>query len=225
MAADVTNRPIRVLVVDDQTVVREGLETILGLSPGIEVVGAAADGVEALRVVAERRPDIVLMDLRMPRLDGVEATRRITRDFPATRVVVLTTYADDESIFGALEAGALGYLTKDAGAQEIQRAIQIVHAGEALLDPTVQLRVIRALSGDVRTPRREPALPDDLSPREAEVLRLIAQGLNNREIAERLFVTEATVKTHINNIFGKAGLRDRAQAVVYAIRHGLAAEP
>ena len=225
MAADVTNRPIRVLVVDDQTVVREGLETILGLSPGIEVVGAAADGVEALRVVAERRPDIVLMDLRMPRLDGVEATRRITRDFPATRVVVLTTYADDESIFGALEAGALGYLTKDAGAQEIQRAIQIVHAGEALLDPTVQLRVIRALSGDVRTPRREPALPDDLSPREAEVLRLIAQGLNNREIAERLFVTEATVKTHINNIFGKAGLRDRAQAVVYAIRHGLAEEP
>ena len=130
-----------------------------------------------------------------------------------------------ESIFGALEAGALGYLTKDAGAQEIQRAIQIVHAGEALLDPTVQLRVIRALSRDGRAPRREPTLPDDLTPREAEVLRLIAQGLNNREIAERLFVTEATVKTHINNIFGKAGLRDRAQAVVYAIRHGLAAEP
>jgi DNA-binding NarL/FixJ family response regulator len=224
MAADVTDRPIRVLVVDDQTVVREGLRTILGLSPGIEVVGAAADGEEAVRLVSERRPDIVLMDLRMPRLDGVEATRRITRAYPATRVVVLTTYADDESIFGALEAGALGYLTKDAGAQEIQRAIQIVHAGEALLDPTVQLRVIRALSGDVRAPQREPALPDDLTPREAEVLRLIAQGLNNREIAERLFVTEATVKTHINNIFGKAGLRDRAQAVVYAIRHGLAAE-
>ena len=220
-----TDRPIRVLVVDDQTVVREGLETILGLSPGIEVVGAAADGEEAVRMVAERRPDIVLMDLRMPRLGGVEATRRITREFPATRVVVLTTYADDESIFGALEAGALGYLTKDAGAQEIQRAIQIVHAGEALLDPAVQLRVIRALSGHVRGARREPALPDDLTPREAEVLRLIAQGLNNREIAERLFVTEATVKTHINNIFGKAGLRDRAQAVVYAIRHGLAAEP
>ena len=224
MAADVTDRPIRVLVVDDQTVVRQGLETILGLSPGIEVIGAAADGEEAVRLVAARRPDIVLMDLRMPRLDGVEATRRITRDFPATRVVVLTTYADDESIFGALEAGALGYLTKDAGAQEIQRAIRTVQAGEALLDPAVQLRVIRALSGDVRAPRRQPALPDDLTPREAEVLRLIAQGLNNHEIAERLFVTEATVKTHINNIFGKAGLRDRAQAVVYAIRHGLAAE-
>jgi DNA-binding NarL/FixJ family response regulator len=224
MAAGVTDRPIRVLVVDDQTVVREGLETILGLSPGIEVVGAAADGEEAVRLVSERRPDIVLMDLRMPRLDGVEATRRITRHYPATRVVVLTTYADDESIFGALEAGALGYLTKDAGAQEIQRAIQIVHAGEALLDPAVQLRVIRALSAHVRAPRREAALPDDLTPREAEVLRLIAQGLNNREIAERLFVTEATVKTHINNIFGKTGLRDRAQAVVYAIRHGLAAE-
>jgi DNA-binding CsgD family transcriptional regulator len=116
-------------------------------------------------------------------------------------------------------------LTKDAGAQEIQRAIRTVHAGEALLDPAVQLRVIRALSGDVRASRRGPALPDDLTPREAEVLRLIAQGLNNREIAERLFVTEATVTTHINNIFAKAGLRDRAQAVVYAIRHGLAEEP
>jgi len=224
MAAGMTDPPIRVLVVDDQTVVREGLELLLGLSPGIEVAGAASDGEEAVRLVAERRPDVVLMDLRMPRVDGVEATRRITRDYPETRVVVLTTYADDASIFGALEAGARGYLTKGASAQEIQRAIRMVHAGEALLDSAVQLRVICAAVGQGRdhSRRREAKLPDDLTPREAEVLGLMAQGLNNREIAARLVITEATVKTHTNNIFGKAGLRDRAQAVVYAIRHGLA---
>ena len=218
-------RPIRVLVADDQTVVREGLEMLLGLSPGIEVVGSAADGEEAVRLVGERGPDVVLMDLRMPRLDGVEATRRIARGYPATRVVVLTTYADDVSIFGALEAGALGYLTKGAGAQEIQRAIRTIHAGEALLDPAVQRRVIQAVVGHEHpASRRAQRVPDDLTPREAEVLRLLAQGLNNREIAERLVITEATVKTHVNNIFSKADLRDRAQAVVYAIRHGLAGE-
>jgi DNA-binding NarL/FixJ family response regulator len=218
-------RPIRVLVADDQTVVREGLALILSLSPGITVVGAAADGEEAVRLVGERGPDVVLMDLRMPRLDGIAATRHIIRAFPATRVVVLTTYADDASIFGALEAGALGYLTKGASAQEIQRAIHTVHAGEALLDPAVQGRVIRAALGHGAPPPRTAApLPDDLTPREAEVLRLIAQGRNNHEIAARLVVTEATVKTHINNIFSKAGLRDRAQAVVYAITHGLAGE-
>lgn len=218
-------RPIRVLVADDQTVVREGLALILSLSPGITVVGAAADGEEAVRLVGERGPDVVLMDLRMPRLDGITATRRITHAFPATRVVVLTTYADDASIFGALEAGALGYLTKGAGAQEIQRAIHTVYAGEALLDPAVQGRVIRAALGQGAPPPRTTApLPDDLTPREAAVLRLIAQGRNNHEIAARLVVTEATVKTHINNIFSKVGLRDRAQAVVYAITHGLAGD-
>jgi DNA-binding NarL/FixJ family response regulator len=216
---------IRVLIADDQTVVREGLVMLLSLSAGIEVVGGAADGEEALQLVAERQPDVVLMDLRMPRLDGIEATRRITHAFPATRVVVLTTYADDISIFGALEAGALGYLTKGASAQDIQRAIRTVHAGEALLEPSVQLRVIRAAIGrDRPAVRREQRLPDDLTAREAEVLRLLAQGLNNGEIAARLSITDATVKTHINNLFSKAGLRDRAQAVVYAIRHGLADE-
>jgi len=211
---------IRVLVADDQTVVREGLEMLLGLSPGIEVVGAAANGEEAVRLVGEQSSDVVLMDLRMPRCDGVEATRRIAANYPAVRVVVLTTYADDESIFGALEAGAMGYLTKDAGAQEIQRAIRAVHAGEALLDPSVQLRLLQQMRG--RRPKARAGLPDDLTQREAEVLRLIAEGLSNQEIAERLFISEATVKTHINNIFSKAELRDRAQAVVYAIRHGLA---
>lgn len=222
-------RPIRVLVADDQTVVREGLKLILSLSPGITVVGTAADREDAVRLVGERGPDVVLMDLRMPRLDGIAATRRIARAFPATRVVVLTTYADDASIFGALEAGALGYLTKGAGAQEIQQAIRTVHAGEALLDPAVQVRVIRAAVGHgaghgAPPPQTAASLPDDLTPREGEVLRLIAQGRNNQEIAVCLVVTEGTVKTHINNIFSKAGLRDRAQAVVYAITHGLAGE-
>jgi DNA-binding NarL/FixJ family response regulator len=220
-----SERVIRVLIADDQTVVREGLETLLSLSLGIEVVGAARDGEEAVRLVAERAPDIVLMDLRMPRCDGVQATRRITQEHPRTRVVVLTTYADDESIFGALEAGAMGYLTKDAGAQDIQRAIRTVHDGEALLDPVVQRRLIEQIhhSGPRRT-SQERSLPDGLTQREAEVLALIAAGLSNAEIAQRLVISEATVKTHINNIFSKAELRDRAQAVVYAIRHGLAAE-
>jgi DNA-binding NarL/FixJ family response regulator len=219
----VSEETIRVLIADDQTIIREGLETLLGLSPGIEVVGAAADGEEATRLVAERSPDVVLMDLRMPRCDGVEATRRISRDHPASRVVVLTTYADDASIFGALEAGAFGYLTKDAGAQEIQRAIRTVHAGEALLDPSVQLRLVRAYRGEAAAPRTSSSpRTDGLTPREAEVLGLIAQGMSNQDIAQRLVVSEATVKTHINNIFGKIEVRDRAQAVVYAIKHGLA---
>ena len=217
-------RPIRVLIADDQTLIREGLETLLGLSPGIEVVGSAVDGEEAVRLVAQRSPDVVLMDLRMPRCDGGEATRRITQEYPATRVVVLTTYADDESVFGALEAGALGYLTKDAGAQEIQRAIRTVHAGEALLDPSVQLRLIHGMRGKDEAPRKRPGGPDDLTQREVEVLRLIAGGYSNAEIADRLFISEATVKTHVNNIFSKAGLRDRAQAVVYAIKNGLTEE-
>jgi DNA-binding NarL/FixJ family response regulator len=222
MAADEIEPPaIRVLIADDQTVVREGLVMLLGLSPGIEVVAAAADGEEAAQLAHRHRPDVVLMDLRMPRCDGVAATRRILDDLPDTRVIVLTTYADDDSVFAALEAGARGYLTKDATAAQIQHAIRVVVAGEALLDPSVQRRLLeRSLRG--APPVAAPSAPDNLTQREAEVLREIATGHSNREIAERLSISEATVKTHVNNIFSKAGLRDRAQAVVYAIRHGFA---
>jgi DNA-binding NarL/FixJ family response regulator len=217
---------VRVLVVDDQTVVREGLVMLLGLSPGVEVVDAAGDGDEAVRLARRHRPDVVLMDLRMPRCDGVAATRSILEELPSTRVIVLTTYADDESVFAALEAGARGYLTKDAPAAEIQRAIRLVYAGEALLDPSVQRRLIdRAVANGPAAPTRAsvPSYPDGLTQREAEVLREIAAGYSNREIADRLSISEATVKTHVNNIFAKANLRDRAQAVVYALHHGLAA--
>jgi DNA-binding NarL/FixJ family response regulator len=234
---------VRVLVADDQKVVREGIVMLLGLLPGIEVVGAAADGEEAVALAAEHRPDVVLMDLRMPRCDGVEATRRIRAAQPGTEVVVLTTYADDDSLFPALEAGAKGYLTKDAGAEEIARAIADVRSGAAGLSPRIQARLLERLAAPTTTtstpkptsasepvaPRAPAAaqarvLPDGLTVREAEVLGLIADGLSNTEIAARLFVSMATVKTHINNLFAKTGVRDRAQAVGYAYRHGLSGE-
>jgi len=213
----------RVLVVDDQTVVRDGLVLLLGLLPGLEVVGSAGDGEEALRLVGENHPDVVLMDLRMPRVDGVEATRRIKAAHPSVQIVVLTTYSDDESVFAALQAGARGYLTKDAGADEIARAIDAVRGGDAQLDPSVQRRLVDALAtGAQPSRRRRDDLPDGLTQREVEVLTLIAGGHSNAEIARELFISEATVKTHINNLFAKAGLRDRAQAVTYAYRKGLA---
>lgn len=208
---------IRVLLADDQRVVREGLGTLLGLLDGIELVGTAADGEEALRLAAEHDPDIVLMDLRMPRLDGIEAIRRLAERGERPRAIALTTYADDASVLGALRAGARGYLTKDAGAEEIRAAMEAVARGDAALDPAVQHHVVAALA--TPTPA---ALPDDLTPREAEVLSLIAEGLTNAEIAARLVVSAATVKSHVNHIFAKIGARDRAQAVVYAYANGLA---
>jgi DNA-binding NarL/FixJ family response regulator len=205
---------IRVVVADDQTVVREGLLLLLGLLPGIEVAGAARDGEEALRLVAAHRPDVVLMDLRMPRMDGVEATRRIRKEFPATQVVVLTTYSDDASIANALRAGATGYLTKDARPEELARTIASVREGKAQFDPSVQRWLLNAVVGEV-------APPDGLTAREVEVLKLMAGGRSNAEIAASLFISEATVKTHINNLFAKTGLRDRAQAVTYAFQRGM----
>ncbi|MFD7706048.1 response regulator [Streptomyces sp. NPDC059785] len=223
MTQEAERKPARVVVADDQTVVREGIVMLLGLLPGIEVVGAAGDGDEALALVGELAPDVVLMDLRMPRCDGVEATRRIRAEHPGTQVVVLTTYADDESLFPAIRAGARGYLTKDAGGDEIVRAVESVLSGDAGLSPSIQRRLLERLS------EPEPAVveeaPDGLTAREAEVLVLIADGLSNQEIARRLHVSTATVKTHINNLFAKAGLKDRAQAVRYAYGKGLVRPP
>ncbi|KUF13121.1 LuxR family transcriptional regulator [Streptomyces silvensis] len=216
--------PARVVVVDDQTVVREGIVMLLGLLPGIEVVGAGGDGEEAVRLVAELAPDVVLMDLRMPRVDGAEATRRIRSQYPGTQVVVLTTFVDDDSLFPALKAGARGYLTKDAGGEEIVRAVEDVLSGEAGLSPRIQRRLLERLS-EPETVTRSVEAPDGLTTRETEVVALIAEGMTNQEIARKLQVSTATVKTHINNLFAKAGLKDRAQAVRYAYRHGLAQPP
>jgi DNA-binding NarL/FixJ family response regulator len=218
--------PVRVLLADDQRLVRESLGTMLGLLAGIELVGSASDGEEAVALAAELRPDVVLMDLRMPRLDGIEATRRLHATQPGTRVIALTTYADDASVLGALRAGARGYLTKDASSGDIRTAILSVAAGDAALDPAVQSTVLGALTSGTAVPSGpEPELPDELTPREAEVLVLIAEGLTNAQIAERLVVSPTTVKSHINHLFAKACLRDRAQAVNYAYRTGLAQPP
>jgi DNA-binding NarL/FixJ family response regulator len=221
--SDAGRQPLRIAVADDQTAVREGLATLLDLLPGLTVVGTAADGDEAVALVARERPDVVLMDLRMPGCDGVEATQRIRSQHPETQVVVLTTYADDESILKALHAGARGYLTKDAGRSEIARAIEAAAAGQSVLDPAVQARLL-AVAGEPAAQAVPEQRPDGLTAREVEVLALIAGGLSNGQIARALFVSEATVKTHVNHIFSKAGVRDRAQAVHYAYQHGIVTE-
>jgi DNA-binding NarL/FixJ family response regulator len=221
------------MVVDDQPVVRDGLAMLLGLIDDLEVVATAADGIEAVALARSEQPDIVLMDLRMPRLEGAEATRQILASLPDTRVLVLTTYADDEFLFGALQAGARGYLTKDATAEEIETAIRALHAGRTHLDPAIQQRLVNAVVGQAPSgaglceavgspaPADGAPAPDELTPREVEVLKLIAEGLSNGEIADRLVLSHATVKTHVNRIFYKTGARDRAQAVRYAYQHGL----
>lgn len=211
---------LRVVVADDQASVREPLAAVLGLSGDIDVVAAAADGSEVLTAVAAGPVDVVLMDLRMPVMDGIEATRRLSEEYPQVAVVVLTTFADDDSILGALGAGARGYLTKNAGRQDITRAIRAAAAGQSVLDREVQDRLLATVRTKAPVPGR--VLPQDLTPREREVLTLIGQGLSNRGIAEKLFISEATVKTHINNLFTKAGIRDRADAVRRAIEAGLA---
>jgi DNA-binding NarL/FixJ family response regulator len=214
---------IQVLIADDQGVIREGLAMVLGLLPGVEVVGAARDGQEAVDLAAERQPDIVLMDLRMPRCDGVAATRQLRQQQPHVKVIVLTTYADDQSVIEALRAGARGYLTKDASSAEIHRALQQVLDDRAAIDPAVQHHLVDAIATGV--PQRAPALPAGLTAREAEVLSLIAAGLSNSEIAAQLVVSEGTVKSHVNHLFAKVGARDRAQAVSYAYQHNLAIRP
>lgn len=215
------SEPVRVVIADDQRVVRDGLAMIVGMLDGIDVVGLAADGVEAVELARAHGADVVVMDLHMPRMDGVQATREIRQALPVCQVLVLTTYADDDTLLQALRADARGYLTKDANAEEIEQAIRSVHAGRTHLEPAIQQRLVSAALHANPDPVATAEFPDELTPREAEVLALIAQGLSNAEIAQRLVVSSATVKTHVNRVFAKTGARDRAQAVRYAYQHGI----
>lgn len=217
---------LRVLIADDQRVVRDGLTLVVGLLEGVHVVGAVGDGAQAVEIAANLRPDVVLMDLHMPVMDGIQATRRIRSDQPETQVLILSTYAEDSDLLPALEAGARGYLTKDASAEDIHRAIVDVARGRTYLDPDIQQRLVTdAVSrhaGAAPEHMADPAtLPQGLTARELEVLQLIARGMSNSEIARTLVLSTATVKTHINHIFAKTGVRDRGQAVRYAYEHGL----
>ena len=224
--------PLRIIVADDQAAVREGLVLLLGSLPGIEVVASAADGARALELVDEHHPDAVLLDLHMPVLDGIGATRRLVAEHPGVAIVVLTTYADDGSVIEALQAGARSYLTKDADRTDIARALQAAAGGLTVFDPRVRATLLAAASSAPpaagpgsapSAPSPGPAAdpPDGLTQRELEILGLMAQGLTNPEIAERLFLSNHTVKTHINRIFAKTGSRDRVAAVGYAQRHGI----
>jgi two-component system, NarL family, response regulator LiaR len=210
--------PITVLLVDDHEMVRRGVKAFLETRPDITVVAEAGGGEEAVRMAAEHAPDVALMDLIMPGMDGVEATRRLTAQSPRTNVVMLTSYHDDEHVFPAIRAGALSYVLKEVGPEELADAVRKAAAGEAVLHPRVAARVVRELHG---ARRDEPNAFRELSDREMEVLKLIADGLSNAEIASRLYVSEKTVKSHVSNILGKLHLADRTQAAVYAWRQGV----
>jgi DNA-binding NarL/FixJ family response regulator len=232
MTAD---KQLRIVIADDQASVREGLVLLLGGLPGIDVVGAVADGEQALALVAEQHPDAILLDLHMPVLDGIGATRRLVAEHPEVAIVILTTYVDDSSVLEALRAGARSYLTKDADRTDIARALEAAAGGLTVFDPRVHATLLAAASGpatsgDPAAPgvsaagapvRAAPEPPDGLTHREVEILSLIAQGLTNAEIAGRLFLSNHTVKTHINRIFAKTGSRDRVAAIGYAQRHGI----
>jgi DNA-binding NarL/FixJ family response regulator len=218
--------PLRIVIADDQASVREGLVLLLDGLPDIEVVGAAADGEQALDLVAAHQPDAILLDLNMPVLDGIGATRRLTAEHPGVAIVILTTYADDTSVLDALQAGARSYLTKDADRTDIARALHAAAGGLAVLGPQVQAALLAAATtpaaGGAAPSGPEPAAPPGgLTQREAEILGLIARGLTNPEIAARLFLSNHTIKTHISRIFAKSGSRDRAAAIGYAHRHGI----
>ena len=235
----IDDQPLRIVIADDQASVREGLVLLLGGLPGIEVVGAAADGEQALALVAEHRPDAILLDLHMPVLDGIGATRRLVAEHPGVAIVVLTTYVDDNSVIEALQAGARSYLTKDADRTDIARALQAAADGLTVFDPRVRATLLAAAAGSVAAASsaasagsgspaelgaaaRAAEPPDGLTHREVEILSLIAQGLTNPEIAGRLFLSNHTVKTHINRIFAKTGSRNRVAAIAYARRHNIA---
>ena len=216
---------IRVVLADDQAVVRDGLQLLLSAADDVEVLAAAADGAEAVRLVLEHRPDVAVVDLRMPELDGAQAAARLAAEAPDVRVLILTTYADDDAILPALRAGAVGYLTKDASGEELVSAIRNVAAGRTVLDPNVQRRLVElAIAGPTTQkpgPEPEPAT-DGLTRREVDVVRLVAEGLSNQQIARRLVVSEATVKTHLNHVLSKLDVDGRPGLVAWAWRHGLA---
>jgi len=214
---------IRVVVADDQGMVRSGFRSLLESEAGLEVVGEAGDGEEAVAAVRRLRPDVVLMDIRMPVLDGITATRRLVESGTATRILVLTTFDLDEYVFEALRAGASGFLLKDARAEDLVAAIRIVAAGETLLAPSVTRRVVDAFVRQPEPSRELIAALDELTPREREVLALLARGDSNADIARALVVSDATAKTHVSNVLGKLGLRDRVQAVIFAYESGLVA--
>ena len=231
--ADPAGPPLRIVIADDQASVREGLVLLLGGLPGIEVVGAAADGEQALKLVAEHKPNAILLDLHMPVLDGIGATRRLTAEHPGVAIVVLTTYADDSSVLDALHAGARSYLTKDADRTDIAQALHAAAGGLTVIDPRAHATLLAATAAPAKpgpagaapspagkAPGAAPA-PDGLTQREVEILGLIARGLTNPEIAAQLFLSNHTIKTHISRIFAKTGSRDRAAAIGYANRHNI----
>jgi NarL family two-component system response regulator LiaR len=208
---------IRVLVVDDHAIVRKGIRALLAEIKGIEVIGEARDGQEAMDQAEALRPDVILMDLVMPGVDGIEATRQIAADEAGPRILVLTSFAGDDKVFPAIQAGALGYLLKDSEPADLVEAIHQVHRGEPSLQPSIAQKVLNEL----RRPSVRPPTPDPLTDREVEVLRMVAKGLNNPEIAQRLTITEATVRTHVSNILGKLHLANRVQATLYALQEGI----
>jgi NarL family two-component system response regulator LiaR len=209
---------IRVLVADDHAIVRKGIRALLATEPDIEVIGEAENGREAVTEVERLRPDVILMDLVMPEMDGIEAIRRITARQPEARILVLTSFAADDKVFPAIKAGALGYLLKDSGPEELVQAIHQVSRGESSLHPTIARKLLQELSH----PSEQPPTPDPLTEREVEVLRLVARGQSNQEIADQLVISEATVRTHVSNILSKLHLASRTQAALYALREGLA---
>ncbi|HEX9015408.1 MAG TPA: response regulator transcription factor [Chloroflexota bacterium] len=213
-----SDRPIRVLIVDDHAIVRKGIRALLDLQAELEAAGEAANGREAVEMAERLRPDVVLMDLVMPEMDGIEATRQISASLPDARILVLTSFAADDKVFPAIKAGALGYLLKDSGPEELVQAIRQVHRGESSLHPAIARKVLRELTN----PPERPASPDSLTDRELDVLKLLARGLGTQEIAERLVITEATARTHVSNILSKLHVSSRTQAALYALREGLA---
>jgi DNA-binding NarL/FixJ family response regulator len=213
---------IGVLIADDQLLVRAGLRMILELEPDIDILGEAPDGAQAVTLAAQTRPDVILMDVRMPQMDGLEATRRIVADEQGARVLILTTFDHDEYVYEALRAGASGFVLKDIAPEQLVEAIRVVARGDALLSPSITGKLIEQyVARPPETPRQPPPAVETLTPREAEILRLVARGLSNAEVAAQAFVSEPTVKTHVARILMKLGLRDRVQVVVYAYENGL----